>query len=129
MQRNKDKEPLLYNPEIERTLWKQRKQVRTQKVQEIFRDESEEEAEFSMADNNENLMVNNPNNVLPVRRTLGSYTNSNPRNFVGSIVPPVVHANNFEVKFQLIPLVQQNCQFSGSSQEDPNLFISNFLRI
>nr|XP_025616950.1 uncharacterized protein LOC112709271 [Arachis hypogaea] len=64
MHRNTDKEPLLYDHEIERTLQKQRKQARAQEVQEkTFGDESEEEDELNIADNTENLVVNNPNNA------------------------------------------------------------------
>jgi len=44
------------------------------------------------------------------------------------IVYPTVEGNNFEIKPALIYLVQQN-QFSGSPTEDPNLHVSNFLRI
>ncbi|KAL4328495.1 hypothetical protein AHAS_Ahas13G0205800 [Arachis hypogaea] len=129
MQKNRDKEPLLYDPEIKRTLQKQRKQVKDQEVQEIFRDESEEDTDFSMVDNIDNRVVNNPNNALPIRRSLGSYTNPNLGSCVESIVPSVIHVKNFELKPQLISFVQQSCQFSGSPQEDPNLFISKFLRI
>jgi len=44
------------------------------------------------------------------------------------IVYPAVEANNFEIKPELIYLVQQY-QFSGSPTEDLNLHISTFLRL
>jgi len=44
------------------------------------------------------------------------------------IVYPTVEGNNFEIKHALIYLVQQN-QFFGSPTEDPNLHVSNFLRL
>jgi len=44
------------------------------------------------------------------------------------IVYPTVEGNNFEIKSALIYLVQQN-QFFGSPTEDPNLHVSNFLRL
>jgi len=44
------------------------------------------------------------------------------------IVYPMVEGNNFEIKPALIYLVQQN-QFFGSPIEDPNLHVSNFLRL
>ena len=44
------------------------------------------------------------------------------------IVYPTVEGNNFEIKPALIYLVQQN-QFSRSPTKDPNLHVSNFLRL
>ncbi|XP_025628423.1 uncharacterized protein [Arachis hypogaea] len=69
------------------------------------------------------------NNGQPQRRVLASYTIPNPRNCGSSILTPNVHANNFELKPQLITLVQNNCQYRGSAAEDPNQHLSVFLRI
>ncbi|KAL4345373.1 hypothetical protein AHAS_Ahas11G0271900 [Arachis hypogaea] len=46
-----------------------------------------------------------------------------------SIVVPPIATNNFELKPQLVTLVQQNCQYHGLPHEDPNQFISDFLQI
>ncbi|KAL4315464.1 hypothetical protein AHAS_Ahas15G0187700 [Arachis hypogaea] len=124
MQNKRDKESLHYDLEIERTHWQQRKQARDQRVKEEIEEVVEEELEYNMADN-----VNNNANDPQPRRTLGSFTTPNPGSCENSIVTPIVNANNFELKPQLVTLVQQNCQFSGSPQEDPNLFISKFLQI
>ena len=69
------------------------------------------------------------NNGLPQRRVLASYIIPNPRNCRSSILTPNVHANNFELKPQLITMVQNNCQYGGSAAEDPNQHFSVFLRI
>ncbi|XP_052116512.1 uncharacterized protein LOC127746651 [Arachis duranensis] len=62
------------------------------------------------------------------RRVLGSYINPNPAIYGSSILKPTIHANNFELKPQLITLVQNN--FScGVSAQDPNQHLSTFLRI
>ena len=69
------------------------------------------------------------NNTQPARRVLASYTIPNARNCGSSILTPNVHANNFELKPQLITLVQNNCSYGGSPLEDPNQHLSIFLRI
>ena len=38
-------------------------------------------------------------------------------------------ANNFELKPQLISLVEDHCSFGGSANEDPNQHLTKFLRI
>ncbi|XP_057740206.1 uncharacterized protein LOC130957360 [Arachis stenosperma] len=76
-----------------------------------------------------NANVANPNENEQPRRVLDSYTTLNLDLYGNSIVVPIIAANNFELKPQLVTLVQQNCQYHGLSQEDPNQFISNFLQI
>ncbi|KAL4344393.1 hypothetical protein AHAS_Ahas11G0173900 [Arachis hypogaea] len=124
MQNNRNKEPLQYDPEIERTRWQQRKQAINQTVEEEIEEVVEEELEFNMGEN-----ANHNANAPQPRRTVGSFIPPNPRSCGSSIVTPTINANNFLLKPQLVALVQQNCQFSRSPQEDPNLFISNFLQI
>ncbi|XP_057723830.1 uncharacterized protein LOC130939770 [Arachis stenosperma] len=63
------------------------------------------------------------------RRVLGSYINPNPGNCGNSILKPTIHANNFELKPQLITVVQNNCSYGGGAQEDPNQHLNTFLRI
>lgn len=48
------------------------------------------------------------------------------RSMVAELAPPVIQANNFELKPALITMVQHN-QFSGSPREDPHEHIRNFL--
>ena len=69
------------------------------------------------------------NNGQPQRRVLASYTLANPRHCGSSILTPNVDANNFELKPQLITLVQNNCSYGGGPLEDPNQHLSTFLRI
>jgi len=61
-------------------------------------------------------------------RTLKEYTTPATEEPHAIIVYPTVEGNNFEIKPALIYLVQQN-QFFGSPIEDPNLHVSNFLRL
>ena len=69
-----------------------------------------------------------PKSVQIIRSSV-SYINPNPGNCGSSIQKPTIHANNFELKPQLITLVQNNCSFGVSVQEDPNQHLTTFLRI
>ncbi|KAL4329703.1 hypothetical protein AHAS_Ahas13G0326600 [Arachis hypogaea] len=73
--------------------------------------------------------VNASNHSGQERRVLGSYINPNPENYGSSILKPIIHANNFELKPQLITLVQKNYSYGGGAQEDPNQRLTTFLRI
>ncbi|MED6174818.1 hypothetical protein PIB30_072640 [Stylosanthes scabra] len=102
---NRDKQPIQFDPEIERTLRRLRKQSKLQ--QETLEEVSHQGS--IMADNensNDNLNENQ-------RRTLGDYTIPITNSCGSSTVRPTVAANNFELKPSLIRLVQQD-QFSGS---------------
>jgi len=61
-------------------------------------------------------------------RTLKKYASPSTEESHAIIVYPTVESNNFEIKPALIYLVQQN-QIFGSLNEDPNLHVSNFLRL
>ena len=45
------------------------------------------------------------------------------------IIKLTIQANNFELKTDVIQLVQNTCQFGGGPDEDPNEYIKNFLKI
>jgi len=61
-------------------------------------------------------------------RTLKEYATTSTEEPNVIIVYLTVEGNNFEIKPALIYLMQQN-QFFGSPTEDPNLHVSNFLRL
>ena len=110
MRRNRDKEHLLdFDPEPERTFRRRLQLARLCKA-----------AESTMANNNANANVVNPNGDDQQRRVLGSYSAPTADLYGKSIVVPPINANNFELKPQLVTLVQQNCQYHGLFHEDPN---------
>ncbi|MED6116548.1 hypothetical protein PIB30_101299 [Stylosanthes scabra] len=117
-QSNHRNRPIIeFDPEIEKTLTKNRNRVKAQRAlqfeeqeensdegasekfseEEIVEENSEEEIQDNMADNANNH-----------RRTLADYTNPTTASRGSSIVWPTVDANNFELKPALVQLVQQN---------------------
>ena len=46
-----------------------------------------------------------------------------------SIQRPAIQANNFEIKLDIIQMIQTSMQFSGFPNDDPNAHIVNFLEI
>ena len=46
-----------------------------------------------------------------------------------SIVRLIVVANNYEIKLNIIQMVQQFIQFDGFQDEDPKAHIANFLEV
>ncbi|MED6189753.1 hypothetical protein PIB30_099032, partial [Stylosanthes scabra] len=84
---NQDKQQFLFDPEIERTLRKLKKQTKASRQLNF-----EEVEENNMAADR--------------RRTLGDYTIPSNASYGSSIVRPNVEANNFELKPSLIQLVQ-----------------------
>ena len=48
---------------------------------------------------------------------------------VSSIQRPPIQANNFEIKSEIIQMIQNSVQFGGLANDDPNLHIANFLEI
>ena len=69
---------------------------------------------------------NNNNNA---RRMLGDFTKPTSKFDGRSISIPAIGANNFELKPQLVALMQQNCKFYGLPSEDPYQFLTEFLQI
>ncbi|MED6162602.1 hypothetical protein PIB30_072067, partial [Stylosanthes scabra] len=93
---NKDKQILEFDPEIEQTLRKLRKQAKLQKQpHEISSEEAFEEVSVNVAEEGHQ------------RKTLGEFTVPTTASCGSSIVRPTVEANNFELKPALIHLVQQ----------------------
>ena len=121
MSRSKDKGILVEaDPEPEKTL---KRKLREAKVQlsvedliEIFKQEEAMAAEKN----------NNANNA---RKVLGDFTAPTPDFYGRSISIPAIGANNFELKPQLVSLMQHNCKFHGLPLEDPHQFLAEFLQI
>ncbi|KAG9458348.1 hypothetical protein H6P81_002856 [Aristolochia fimbriata] len=54
------------------------------------------------------------------RRTMEDYVTLSPNTHMKSIITPTIQANNFEIKPQIIAMLQNHYQFSGLANEDPN---------
>ncbi|KAG9450380.1 hypothetical protein H6P81_010345 [Aristolochia fimbriata] len=61
-------------------------------------------------------------------KTMEHYVQSNPNAHRSAIVRPEV-PTNFEIKPQILSMIQNNYQFGGLSHEDPNEHIERFLEI
>ena len=117
---------LLYEPEIERLLTKNRKQNKARKgkkkekqhkniIIEDFEVESQEEyIEETMANARE--------------QTSEDLTAPNVNGCGSSVAQPNIAVNNFEIKPALTQLVRAE-QFGGLEEDDPNQHIHNFLQI
>ena len=113
MSRRKDKSILVEaDPEPERTL---KRNLREAKAQLSLEDLTEffKEEEHMAAENN------NANNA---RKVMGDFTAPTPDFYGRSISIPAIGANNFELKPQLVSLMQQNCKFHELPLEDPHSF-------
>ncbi|MED6112034.1 hypothetical protein PIB30_058012 [Stylosanthes scabra] len=93
----KDKQILNFDPEIEKTLRKLRKQSKL--LQQTHENPSKEVLEKG---------CDNMAEARNQRRTLANFTNPTTASYGSSIVWPTVEANNFELKPALVQLVQQN---------------------
>ncbi|MED6178846.1 hypothetical protein PIB30_111382, partial [Stylosanthes scabra] len=112
----RDKQIIEFDPEIERTLKKNRHRVRTQRPLQVDREEAsskdvvsekyfeEEILEESIEEEIHDNMADHTNQ----RRTIADYQNPSTTSCGSSIVWPNVDANNFELKPALVQLVQQN---------------------
>ena len=117
-----------FHEQDERTLRRLRRAERGKNI--VGEEESDEEfQEMEEHLTNPPGGEDNNNGNPPQRRVLASYTFANPRHCGSSILAPNVNANNFELKPQLITLVQNNCSFGGGPLEDPHQHLSTFLRI
>ncbi|MED6116788.1 hypothetical protein PIB30_103441, partial [Stylosanthes scabra] len=111
---HRDKPIIEYDPEIEKTLTKNRNRVKAQRALQFEQEEAnsdegasekfseeeivEENSEVETQDN----MADNANNQ---RTNLVDYTNPTTASCGSSIVWPTVDANNFELKPALVQLV------------------------
>ena len=119
MSRSRDKSILVEaDPEPERTLKRKLREAKAQfsveDLTEIFKEE-------------EHMAAENNNNANNARKVLGDFTAPTPDFYGRSISIPAIGANNFELKPQLVSLMQQNCKFHGLPLEDPHQFLAEFL--
>ena len=113
MSRNKDKGTLVeIDLEPERTLKRKLREAKLQQSRNNLSEIFEQEKEMA-AENNNNA-----------RRMLGDFTAPNSNLHGRSISIPAIGANNFELKPQLVSLMQQNCKFHGLPSEDPYQFFN-----
>ena len=118
MSRSKDKNILVEaDPEPERTLKRKLREAKLQPSSKHLSEIFEQEEEMA-AENNNNA-----------RRMLGDFTAPNSNLHGRSISIPAIGANNFELKPQLVSLMQQNCKFHRLPSEDPFQFLTEFLQI
>ena len=97
MSRSKDKNILVEaDPEPERTLKRKLREAKIQQSRDNLSEIFEQEKEMA-AENNNN-----------VRKMLGDFTAPNSNLHGRSISIPTIGANNFELKPQLVSLMQQN---------------------
>ena len=107
MSRSKDKDILVEaNPEPERTLKKKLREAKAQQSRENLTENLEKERDMAEPNNN-------------VRKMLGDFIAPNSNLHGRSISIPAIGANNFELKPQLVALMQQNCKFHGLPSDDP----------
>ncbi|XP_073127368.1 uncharacterized protein [Henckelia pumila] len=91
-----------FDPEIERTFHRRRRETR-----ESMAEETEEPAAIQMMDYVQPIVLGN----------------------TSSITKPRVQANTFEIKPAIIQMIQTSVQFGGSATDDPNAHIANFLEL
>ena len=119
MSRNREKGTLVeVDPEPERTLKRKLREAKLQQSRNNLSEIFEQEKEMAAENNNNNA-----------RRMLGDFTKPTSKFDGRSISIPAIGANNFELKPQLVALMQQNCKFYGLPSEDPYQFLTEFLQI
>ncbi|MED6201969.1 hypothetical protein PIB30_100587, partial [Stylosanthes scabra] len=103
----RDKPTVEFDPEIEKTLEKNRSRVKAQRALQFDQEEvnseegaSEKSFEKELVEENieEEIQDNMADNANNQRRTLADYTNPTTTSCGSSIVWPTVDANNFELK-------------------------------
>ena len=128
MTRTSDPEPIQPLPEPERTLRLFRKRLQecisTSVVGEDLELTSEIQQEMVANNNNNNNRIEDEAN-----RTMYDYARPSLDETQTCIARPNVAANNFEIKPNVIQMVQQLVQFGGLLDEDPNAHIASFIEI
>ena len=129
-------EPLLVDPEIEKTARRNNSAIRRRRAQaqQVAHHSSDSDTLSSTSQNSdpfpEEEMADNPHGDGRgrERRTLEDYAAFTGHINFNSIARPTVNATNMEIKPALIHLVQSN-QFNGLSHENPYTHLATFLEI
>ena len=111
------------DPEIERTLRKNRKNMVAEASSQSSTEREVLDIGVEVEIKTEGVMADNP------PRTNQDYARPTFDGIAPTIVKPPIEANNFEIKSMVIQLLQQYCQFDGLADEDPHAHIKTFLEI
>lgn len=105
MRRSRSLDLVPFDPEIERTLHRLKKEKKDCTTENETMEEQLE------------------------NRTLGDYAVPLVTGATSSIRRPAIQANNFEIKPAILQMVASTVQFSGMPHDDPNAHIANFLEL
>ncbi|KAG9458329.1 hypothetical protein H6P81_002837 [Aristolochia fimbriata] len=75
----------------------------------------------------ENIEGTNEEQAQRPRRTIEDYVTQSPNTIRTSIITTTIQANNFDLKPQLIVMLQTHYQFGGLANEDPIDHLERFL--
>ena len=106
-----DKELLAFDPEIEKTFRRRRREVKFLPREADFQEELEE-------------AMGNPN-----PKPLCDYALSTTSGVQSAIVMPTIGESNFEIKLVMIQMMQNSYAFRGMPDDDPNLHLASFLEV
>ena len=125
MTRSHNQELVEFDPEIDRTYHRNsRRRCQGEEHQEVELKRANLPQENTMAHDG-----NGHGNGNGRQRTMGDYARPSLSGTESCIARPRVDANNFEIKANIIHMVQQMVQFDGLPDEDPNAHIANFLEL
>ena len=113
MTRNNPFELVVENLEIESTSLQNLRARLKQKVEEL---------ELEIEVNHLGIMVE-------PQRTMYEYARQSLTKTKSNIVKATIAPNNFEIKLNIIQMVQQFVQFDGLQDKDPNAHIANLLEV
>ena len=82
-----------------------------------------------MLDRTEELVSMTDTGEEEVQKALKDYSRPTIEGCASSIRRPPIQANTFEIKPNIIQMIQHSIQFAGLSSDDPNLHIANFLEL
>ncbi|KAL0453610.1 UNVERIFIED_CONTAM: hypothetical protein Slati_1339100 [Sesamum latifolium] len=117
-ERSRGGELIQFDSETERTFHQQRNTIEREDISENF-------------DTEEHLPITEltMDHMGAVERPRMEYSFPAADGMISSISLHTIQANNFEIKPYIIQIIRSSVQFSGLPEEDPNKYLSNFLKI